>query len=125
MLTILHGAPIALLLESLGEEASLLRLEGRLHELGKLVDGSFGAMDNHGNEVGGHSGLVVDRGDVERLQLDEALLPKSEERNAVLGVDLQLYPQRPPLLVVPVHPVDRDEAMPEPLVKATLADATC
>ena len=76
LLTILHGTPIVLLLESLSEEASLLRLQGGLHEAGKLVDGSLGAMDNHGNEVGGHSGLVVDRGDVEGLELDDALLPQ-------------------------------------------------
>ena len=89
MLTILHGTPIALFLESLGEEASLLRLHGGLHEPVELIDGSFGAMDNHGNEVGGHAGLVVDRGDVEGLQLDDALLPQGEERDAVLGVSLQ------------------------------------
>ena len=123
LLTILHGVPIALLLESLSEEASLLRLHGGLHEPVELVDDSFGAMDNHGNDIGGHSGLVVDRGDVEGLQLDDALLPQGEERDAVLGVGLQRDSQGPPFLVGPVHDVDRDEAMPEPLVEAALADA--
>ena len=80
-------------------------------------------MDHDGNEVGGHAGLVVDRSDVERLQLDDALFPQCEEGDSVLGVNLQRYSQGPPLLVDPVHDVDRDVAMPEPLVEAALTDA--
>ena len=80
-------------------------------------------MDHDGNEVGGHAGLVVDRGDVGRLQLDDALFPQREEGDSVLGVNLQRDSQCPPFLVAPVHDVDRDVAMPEPLVEAALTDA--
>ena len=112
-----------LLLESLDEEAGLLRLQSGLHEPGKLFDSSLGAMDYDGNEIGGHAGLAVDCGDVERLQLDDALLPQREEGDSVFGVDLQRDSQGSPLLVVPVHDVDRDVEMPAPLVEATLPDA--
>ena len=124
LLTIINGAPFMLLLESLHEEESLLRLQSGLHEQRKLIDGSLSTMDHDGNQISGHAGLVVDRGYIEYLQLDEALLPQSEEGYSVLGVDLQRDSQCPPFLVIPVHDPDRDVAMPEPLVKATLADAT-